>query len=159
MARLLRLPISMQLPRSAWIVLTILVAFAVNAAWELAQAPLFVLAAHGFFALHVWACLFGAACDVVLLALSYLATAATVRSLRWPLRPGYPLPAVLFVSIGLVATVAMERWAQSYGLWSYATTMPTVAGVGVAPAAQWVIIPLLLLWFVRRVGISYASRL
>jgi hypothetical protein len=44
---------------------------------------------------------------------------------------------------------AIERAAQSTGLWSYAETMPTVAGVGVAPALQWVVIPMLMLWLAR----------
>ena len=137
--------------RSRLVALMILIAFTSNAAWELAQCRLYVLSAHGLFASHVWGCLLGAAGDVVLLALSFLATAAAVKSLRWPLRPHFALPTALFVAIGLVATVAVERWAQSTGLWSYAETMPTVVGVGVAPALQWVVIPMLMVWLVRAI--------
>lgn len=39
----------------------------------------------------------------------------------------------------------------AYGLerWSYAPGMPRVLGVGVAPIAQWIIVPLLVLWVSR----------
>jgi hypothetical protein len=132
----------------------IAVAFTSNAAWELAQCRLYVLSAQGPFASHVGGCLLGALGDVVLLVLAFLGTAAAVKSLGWPLRPSFALPSALFVSIGLVATTAIERQAQSTGLWSYAETMPTVAGVGVAPALQWVVIPVLMLWLVRAVVLA-----
>lgn len=35
--------------------------------------------------------------------------------------------------------------AQSHaGRWQYSVSMPTVAGVGLAPLAQWIVVPLLL---------------
>ena len=57
---------------------------------------------------------------------------------------------VTFLSIGLVITVIFEILATGpLNRWEYGELMPTI-GVGVAPVAQWVILPVLQLWFVKR---------
>jgi hypothetical protein len=57
---------------------------------------------------------------------------------------------VSFLAIGLVITVIFEILATGpLNRWEYSELMPTI-GVGVAPVAQWVILPLLQLWFVKR---------
>jgi hypothetical protein len=55
------------------------------------------------------------------------------------------------LAIGLVITVAFELLATGpLNRWEYGEFMPTGIGVGAAPVAQWVILPLLQLWFVKR---------
>ncbi len=57
---------------------------------------------------------------------------------------------VTFLAIGLVITVVFELLATGpLNRWEYGELMPTI-GVGAAPVAQWVILPLLQLWFVKR---------
>ena len=41
------------------------------------------------------------------------------------------------------------RHVQNLGSWAYAESMPTLAGIGLAPLAQWVIVPGLALWCLR----------
>ena len=58
-------------------------------------------------------------------------------------------------ALGVSITVAIEGLAtRGYwiGNWNYLPTMPLVpgAGIGLAPLLQWVVLPLLTLWFVRR---------
>ncbi len=58
-----------------------------------------------------------------------------------------------YLAIGLVITIAFELLATGpLDQWEYGELMPTVPiiGVGAAPVAQWVILPLLQLWLVKR---------
>ncbi len=58
-----------------------------------------------------------------------------------------------FVAIGLIVTIALEYWAtQIGGRWEYAEQMPRLPllGTGLAPLLQWVLIPPLVVWLVRR---------
>ncbi len=60
---------------------------------------------------------------------------------------------VSFLVIGLVITVAFELLATGpLNRWEYGELMPIVPfiGVGASPVAQWLILPLVQLWFVRR---------
>ncbi len=58
---------------------------------------------------------------------------------------------VSFLAIGLVITIAFELLATGpLNRWQYGELMPTGIGVRAAPVAQWVILPLLQLWFVKR---------
>ena len=62
---------------------------------------------------------------------------------------------VSFLAIGLVITIVFELLATGpLNRWEYVELMPTVLGVGAAPVAQWVILPLLQLWFVKRLIIG-----
>ena len=57
---------------------------------------------------------------------------------------------VSFLAIGLLITVIFEVLATGpLNRWQYSELMPMI-GVGAAPVAQWVFLPLLQLWFVQR---------
>lgn len=50
-------------------------------------------------------------------------------------------------------TIVMERLAtQVLHRWAYAETMPLVPilGIGLSPLLQWLLLPPLVLWFVRQ---------
>jgi len=55
------------------------------------------------------------------------------------------------IIMGLGATILIERLSTARGIWAYSETMPVlpILGVGLAPAAQWVLIPLLALGLAR----------
>ena len=61
----------------------------------------------------------------------------------------------LFIAIGVSVTVLIE-WLVVQGLWvstwSYLPTMPLLpgTGIGLVPVLQWLTLPLLTVWFVRR---------
>ncbi len=60
---------------------------------------------------------------------------------------------VSFLAIGLVITIAFELLATGpLNQWEYGELMlmVPVIGVGAAPVAQWVNLPLLQLWLVKR---------
>ena len=53
--------------------------------------------------------------------------------------------------VGVAATAALEWWnVMLRHAWAYGAAMPTVAGIGLAPFMQWVLLPPLILWLARR---------
>lgn len=81
--------------------------------------------------------------DVVITAVAFAIVAAVARSFHWPAERGHVLlPIAIFIALGLALTVAYEIHALAVGQWSYAETMPAIAGVGVLPILQWLVIPI-----------------
>jgi hypothetical protein len=129
-------------------------ALLLNFAWEILQAPLYAGMADMPHAQVTRACLQATVGDAGIMLLSYGAVAFVARSRRWIVAAsGWQL--VLFTTIGVSITVAIE-WLATHGYWigtwSYLSAMPLVpgAGIGLAPLLQWVVLPLLTVWFVRR---------
>ena len=81
---------------------------------------------------------------------TYTTAGVLVRSLAWPWRAPRRGLAVLWAS--RLAWTAFSEWRHVYRLdsWAYAESMPTVAGIGLAPLAKWVIVPRLALWCLHK---------
>ena len=129
-------------------------ALLLNFAWEILQAPLYASMADMPHAQVTQACLQATVGDAVIMLLAYGAVAAVAGPRRWIVaESGWQL--VLFITIGVSITAAIE-WLATRGYWignwSYLPAMPVVpgAGIGLAPLLQWVVLPLLTVWFVRR---------
>jgi hypothetical protein len=129
-------------------------ALLLNFAWEILQAPLYVGMAEMPHAQVTKACLQATVGDAVIMLIAFGVVAVAVRSRRWIVASsGWQL--ALFVTIGLSATAAIE-WLATRGYWisswNYLPTMPLVpgTGIGMVPLLQWVLLPLLTVWFVRR---------
>jgi hypothetical protein len=60
-------------------------------------------------------------------------------------------PAAIWIALGLVATIAFERWALETGRWQYGRDMPAMFGIGLLPLLQWLVVPAVTLFAVRRV--------
>jgi hypothetical protein len=60
-----------------------------------------------------------------------------------------------FIAVGVGITAAIE-WLATRGYWfqswGYSSWMPVIPGIGLglSPLLQWVIVPLIVVWFVRR---------
>lgn len=87
--------------------------------------------------------------------LAYWGAALPVQDRWWIARPRWT-PISIFIGIGVAITVLLERLAivsndPNWG-WRYAEAMPIVPvlKVGLTPFLQWMILPLLLVWFVKR---------
>ena len=130
-------------------------AFLLNYPWELMQVPLY----HGMPEAAHWdaikVCTRATFGDGAIMLLAYWGTALLVRDRWWIARPGLA-PILTLIGIGLAVTVLLERLAivsnnPNWG-WRYAEAMPMVPvlGIGLTPFLQWLILPLLLVWFVRR---------
>ncbi len=127
-----------------------LFAFALNGLWEAAQLPLYTLWQDTdrrrivSFVLH---CIAG---DVLIATTLFLLVAAMFRDFGWPV----PRPwrgGLVMIAVGLAYTVFSE-WYNVYQAhaWSYAASMPLVAGIGLAPLMQWIVAPILMIAIIRR---------
>jgi hypothetical protein len=127
-------------------------AFLLNFIWELVQMPLF----RGFseypyyqVILHCTQATFG---DVIISLVAFVGASLIARSRMWIISMSKS-GLVTFLAIGLVITVAFELLATGpLNRWQYGELMPMIPfiGVGASPVAQWVVVPLLQLWFVKR---------
>jgi hypothetical protein len=131
------------------LVVAILATLGLHFAWEMLQAPAFI-----DFAGTTWdgtvRCFAAALGDLLLATGTYVVTALLFRRAAWPVRPGWVTPAVTWIALGVVATIAFERFALSRGRWSYGPDMPVIVGVGLLPLLQWLIVPALTLLAVQR---------
>jgi len=129
-----------------------LFAFLLNLPWELWQIPLF----KGMPSLSHWdgviLCTRAALGDAAIALLAFWLVAATSGTRDWVRRPSGATVSA-FVAIGLIVTIALEYWATHVGgRWEYAAEMPRLPllGTGLAPLLQWLLIPPLVAWLVRR---------
>lgn len=126
---------------------------ALNLAWEVAQLPLYTLwqdATPAFKAYAVVHCTLGD----VLIGTSALALALLVTRARGPQAWRWGVVAALVVAIGVGYTIFSE-WLNTVVRdgWAYAASMPTVRigalEIGIAPLAQWLVVPPLALVLAR----------
>jgi hypothetical protein len=113
-----------------------------NLAWEAAQMPLYTLwrdGSPGEIAFAVAHCTAG---DVLIAGTSLMAALALVGAPDWP-RRRFAAVAAAAVALGLGYTVHSERVNLARGAWAYASAMPTLPwlGTGLAPLAQWLVVP------------------
>ena len=123
-----------------------------NLAWEFAQLPLYTIWHDGtpreiaFAALH---CTGG---DVLIASAALLGALLVAATVGWP-HDRFAAVAVLAMLGGLGYTVFSE-WLNTEvrGSWAYAEAMPRLPliGTGIAPLAQWIVVPLVAFWWARR---------
>lgn len=135
-------------PLFTWAIL----ALPLHGLWEVAQLPLYTLwddPDRGRIAAYVLHCLLG---DVLITVTVYLLTAIVFRELYWPERRPW-LAGAFMLAAGLAFT-AFSEWYNVYraGNWAYTAAMPLVAGLGLAPLLQWLIVPVAMILIVRRLG-------
>lgn len=125
-------------------------AFLLHFAWEMLQFPLYTGMAAARHDAATWMCVRATLGDVLIALLAFGAASAVARSRLWlARRQGAAL--AMYLAFGVGTTIAVEVLSVSYwGRWAYAPAMPVVLGVGLAPLAQWVVVPLLTVWLVRR---------
>ena len=123
-----------------------------NYPWELIQMPLFLGMRESTQGAAIKACTFATLGDGVIMLLAYWGGALLVQDRRWIARPRRA-PILTMIGIAVAITVFVERWAivSAWG-WRYAENMPVIPmlGIGLTPVLQWIILPPLLVWFVKR---------
>ena len=126
-------------------------AFLLNFVWEMWQIPFYEHMPAEPHLLAVWQCTRATFGDVVIMLVAFCAVAATARSRRWVLQPRW-YQVTGFVMTGVLITLGMEEISLWLDRWAYADVMPTlpVLGTGLLPLTQWLVLPPLVVWFVRR---------
>lgn len=127
-------------------------AFLLNFVWEFWQVPFY----EDMPTIPHWqgvkTCTVATLGDVAIALVSFWAVAWAVRSRAWILQSSTAELAG-FVAAGVLITVAGE-WVltEVISRWAYASSMPTlpVLGTGLLPLLQWILLPPLIVWFVRR---------
>lgn len=126
--------------------------FLLNFVWEMWQIPFFADMPSGSHWLGVAICTRATLGDAGISLFAFWVVAALARSRGWILRPSRRQTAT-FVLVGVAVTILFEALATGpLERWSYAPSMPTLPllGTGLLPLLQWILLPPLVLWFVRR---------
>ncbi len=122
--------------------------------WEFGQMWLYASASEMSHLRGIQICMAATLGDAVIMLIAFGIVAAVARSQDWVLAPKTPQIAS-FVVVGLAITIAVEIVAtRTDGAfsWRYTSAMPVtpLLGIGLAPLMMWLVVPLLVLWFVRR---------
>lgn len=125
-------------------------ALVLHGLWEVAQLPLYTLwedPSRRRIIAYLIHCIAG---DVLIATTLFLFTAALFRDFAWPLHRPWRA-GVIMVAMGLIYTVFSE-WYNVYraGAWAYAASMPLVAGIGLTPLMQWIVVPVVMIVIIRR---------
>lgn len=125
-----------------------------NFVWEIWQAPLFLnmdRLTHFEMTVH---CMRAALGDVIILLAAFWMVALIATSRRWIFHPK-PIQVTFFIVVGTVITFVFEAIAiHVLDRWQYAPAMPTlpILGTGITPILQWLVIPSLIVFMMRRRG-------
>lgn len=129
----------------------LIVVFA-NLLWEVLHLPLYTIwyeATPAEVAFAVVHCTGG---DVLIATFSLVIGLVLFGHRQWPDR-GFYRVAVITVALGVLYTIFSE-WLNIVvrKSWAYSDLMPVIplVGTGISPIAQWLVIPLLGLWWARR---------
>ena len=123
-----------------------------NLLWELAQLPLYTIWVERSLAYNLFAVAHCTVGDVLIAAAALILALVVVGSGEWPLRRAGQV--ILVATLAGVGYTIYSEWLNT-GVrltWAYSQWMPIVPGlkIGLAPFAQWVVLPPLGLWLCRR---------
>ncbi len=126
-------------------------AFLLNFLWEVQQMPFFELSD-----LSCWErtrnCTLATFSDVLIALTGFWTVAFFSKSRYWFRQPKW-WQLSIFILVSLVITIVFEKLATGVlNKWEYADIMPRlpVLGTGLTPILQWIILPLIIVWFVKR---------
>lgn len=119
--------------------------------WEILQAPLYSSFNGVSHFAGIMECA-GATLGDVLIMVGALVIARAMAGPKWN-KQTIARGTYVFIAVGLLATIALEFInTEILARWTYGPGMPRmpVLGTGLMPIAQWVVIPLVVLWYLRR---------
>jgi len=123
-----------------------------NLTWEFAQLPLYTLWNTGSATEIIFAVLHCTGGDVLIAGATLVGSLLLMGAAEWPHARFWPV-AILTVASGFGTTAFSELRNTARGAWTYSDLMPVLpgTGIGLAPLAQWVVIPILALAGARHV--------
>ncbi len=115
-----------------------------NLVWETAQMPLYTLWRTGSMQEIAFAVVHCTGGDVLIAAVSLFGSLLLFGGADWPRSRFLPVAAAT-VALGLGYTIYSERLNTASNAWAYSGLMLVLPGLGtgLAPLAQWLVVPLL----------------
>lgn len=126
--------------------------FLLSFLWETQQMPFYQVSPELSCFERTRNCTLATVGDVGILLVSFWVVAAISKSRQWVQQPNWRQISI-FTFVGIVITVVFEALATGpLGMWAYAKSMPTIPffGTGLLPLLMWILIPPLMIWFVKR---------
>lgn len=121
-----------------------------NLGWEILQLPLYTIWFTGSASSIAFAVLHCSAADALIAALSLTLSLLLFGREDWP-HERFGTVALVAVLFGVGYSIYSE-WHNTVATqtWAYSLAMPRLFGIGLAPLAQWLLIPGFALWRVQR---------
>lgn len=126
--------------------------FLLHFVWEFIQAPTYA----GMVEMPHWdgikMCTSATFGDVGFALTAFWLTALLARSRDWIWKPR-AWQVLVFSAVGIGLTIGFEYYYTQISLrWTYSDLMPLVPpfGTGLSPLLQWIVVPLLVIWFTQR---------
>ncbi|TAL85987.1 MAG: hypothetical protein EPN62_13100 [Candidimonas sp.] len=126
--------------------------FVINFVWEMLQMPFFSYPADTSLTRINLACIQASAGDAAMIVIAFWVVVFLQKDRKWYLHPSVRSLA-FFLLPGVIMTIVFEAMATgAIHRWAYANSMPTlpVLGTGLVPIAQWLLLPLVIIFIVRR---------
>lgn len=126
-------------------------AFLLNFVWEFIQVPYF----EGMQEMSHWEGIkfcTGATFSDAIIAVFCFWSVAIFRSRSWITRPG-KIDLFAFTALGVLSAIIIEWYSvEIIHRWAYVETYPVlpILGTGLTPLLQWILLPPLIVWFVKR---------
>lgn len=126
--------------------------FLLNFVWEMWQVPFYQGLASADHLAAVKLCTQASAGDSLITIIAFWSASLIAKSRRWIFNIRR-IPLLVYWAVGLIITIVME-WLATGTLdrWQYADSMPRLPfmGTGLLPLLQWIVLPPIILFFVRR---------
>ena len=130
----------------------VIFSFLLHFVWEFLQAPTYA----GMIEMNHWGgiklCTSATFGDVGFALTAFWFTSLLARSRNWIFKPMLN-QLIIFVGVGVFLTVSFEYYYTNISLrWTYSEPMPLVPpfGTGLSPLLQWIIVPLIVIYFVQK---------
>jgi hypothetical protein len=131
-----------------------------NLIWEFAQLPLYTIWHQGSAREIAFAAIHCTGGDVLIAGTALITALMIFGNASWP-RGRFHVVASVTILGGLAYTIFSE-WLNTEirGSWAYSEWMPTLPliGAGLSPFAQWIIVPVIALWWSRRPFVAVAEQ-
>lgn len=127
--------------------------------WELLQAPLFSSLADKGHIPGILICLQATLGDLGIALAAFWVASIAGRGRDWAAY-SRAIPVAVYLSTGLALTIGFEFLStEILDRWTYAPEMPRLPllGTGISPFLQWLIIPSLVLWYLKRLSLRNVS--
>lgn len=96
--------------------------------------------------------------DMIITLFAFWTASILAGTRQWTAQPDRRSIAT-WLSTGMAMTLILEFYSTEVtARWAYGAAMPRLPliGTGIAPVAQWIVVPMLVLWYLRRLSAKSA---